>query len=108
MSVIGQLSFPSEAAELANGILAGRKDPTRVKPEQVGWRLRSLGFRVESIGNRGHGLYLLDETRRRIHRLAFNANVRSIQGGPFHGCSHCLALVGGTRDDGTLLTGDVH
>ena len=97
----------SEAAELANGILWGRKDPTIVKPEQVGWRLRSLGFRVESIGKRGHGLYLLDDTRRRIHELALSANVRSIQGAPFPGCSHCLALVRATRDDDTLCSGEV-
>ena len=39
-------------------------------PEMVGRRLKSLGFRTESIGSRGNGLWLLCEIRTTIHKLA--------------------------------------
>jgi hypothetical protein len=79
----------AELAEIANTILAGRGRGLQISPETVGWKLKALGFRTKSIGSGGKGLYLLDEIRTRIHKLARDYAVPSVEKGPMNQCPHC-------------------
>ena len=62
--------------------------------------MKSLGFRTKSIGSGGKGLYLLDEIRTRIHTLARNYAVPSVEKGSVDQCPHCLQAndVAGEQD----------
>jgi hypothetical protein len=81
----------AELADYANEILHGRAANYQVSPEQAGWRLRALGFHTEAIGSAGKGLHLDAAMRARIHRLARDFGVRSLQAGPRPRCSYCVA-----------------
>jgi hypothetical protein len=80
----------AELAEITNTILAGRGQGLQISAGTVGWKLKSLGFRTEAIGSGGKGLYLLDEIRTRIHTLARNYAVPSVEKGSANQCPHCL------------------
>jgi hypothetical protein len=82
----------AELADYTNEILHGRAADCEVSPEQVGWRLKALGFHTESIGSAGKGLHLDPAVRTRIHRLARNFEVRSLQAGPRPQCAYCVAI----------------
>jgi len=81
-------------AEAANALLSEKGQRIQISPETVGWKLRcQLGFRTESIGSGGKGLWLLDDVRRRIHRLAEEYRVPSDPQGALQGCPHCPTSV---------------
>ena len=90
----------AELAEITNTILARRGHSLQISAETVGWKLKALGFHTELIGSGGKGLYLLDENRARIHKLARDYGVRSVQQGPMKMCPQCLQAddVGEERD----------
>jgi hypothetical protein len=76
-----------------NSILTGRGSAEQVSPEKVGWILRSLGLRTESIRRGLKGLVLNDQTKSVIHRLARAYGVRSLQHGVLNtACQDCLEL----------------
>jgi hypothetical protein len=60
----------AELAETANAILARRGESLQVSSESAGCKLKFLGLRSEPIGTAGNGLWLLNETRTKIHDLA--------------------------------------
>ncbi len=90
----------AELAEITNTILTGRGQGLQLSAETVGWKLKLLGFHTEPIGSGGKGLYLLDEVRARIHGLARDYAVPSVQQGSMKMCPQCLQAddVGGERD----------
>lgn len=83
-----------ELAEATNTILSRKGHRLQVSPETVGWKLRYLRFRTESIGSGGNGLWLLDDIRRRIHSLAGEYRVPLDPQGALQGCPHCSNSMG--------------
>jgi hypothetical protein len=86
--------FASELAEAANTILSQKGQRLRVSPETVGWKLRHLRFRTESVGSGKKGLWLFDDVRRRIHIQAEEYRVPLDPQGALNGCPHCPNSVG--------------
>ena len=86
--------FASELAEAVNSILSQKGQKLRVSPETVGWKLRHLRFRTESVGSGKKGLWLFDDVRRRIHILAEEYRVPLDPQGALNGCPHCPNSVG--------------
>lgn len=86
--------FASELAEAANDILSQKGQRLRVSPETVGWKLRHLRFRTESVGSGRKGLWLFDDVRRRIHIQAEKYRVPLDPQGALNGCPHCPNSVG--------------
>ena len=86
--------FASELAEAANTILSQKGQRLQVSPETVGWKLRHLRFRTESVGSGRKGLWLFDDVRRRIHIRAEEYRVPLDPQGALNGCPHCPNSVG--------------
>ena len=99
-----------ELTEITNAMLRRRGERVQISPETVGWKLRSLRFRTESVGNGGKGLWMLSDVRGRIHRLALEYGVPPDSQGAREGCSFCPPTVaaksaqGVGDDDSDLLT----
>jgi len=87
----------AELAETANTILARRGESLQLSPESVGWKLKSLGLRTEPIGSTGNGLWLLTETRTKIHDLALEHGMPPDNQGLSDGCPDCARLNEGAR-----------
>lgn len=84
--------YMGDTANAMKAIFSARGEEREFRPNQVGKMVRHLGFRLESRDNRGVKLLLTDATRRKIHELAVNFDVPSIET-PSNGCSHCAAVL---------------
>jgi hypothetical protein len=98
----------AELAEITNAMLRRRGERVQISPETVGWKLRSLRLRTESVANGGKGLWMLNDVRGRIHRLALEYRVPSDPQGAQQGCPFCPPVVaakstGGEGDDDSEL-----
>ncbi len=89
----------TELTDYTNEILRGRGVEHGISPEQVGWKLRALGFHTQAIGSAGKGLHLDDGMIARIHRLARDFEVRSLLSGPR--CPDCVPASGADTVDGS-------
>jgi len=88
-----------ELTDYANEILRGRGVDHGISPESVGWRLRGLGFHTQAIGSAGKGISLDGGTVARIHRLARDFEVRSLESGSR--CPSCVPASGADAANGT-------
>lgn len=70
-----------DLTQSVNTILAGRGELRQVSPEDVGWKLKALGFRTRFIAGGRKGLELTRETRSRIRAQAEAYGVRTLQQG---------------------------
>lgn len=93
--------FVGELTSAVNGILHGRGETLQLEPRAVGDKLRSLGLFTRRLGSAGRGILLMDADRRRIHQLARNFDVASVQNGVAR-CAHC------TQSEGLADTNDGH
>jgi hypothetical protein len=81
-------------AEATNAILREKGQRLVISPETVGWKLRFLRVRTESIGSGRKGLWLLADVRRRIHTLAVEYQVPVDPDGLVGGCPYCPSISG--------------
>jgi hypothetical protein len=79
----------AEVARATNEISRGRHLNLEISAESVGWRLKGIGLLTEPIRGGAHGLFLSEETRRRIHDLSALYGVRSASGNPSGSCRFC-------------------
>jgi hypothetical protein len=79
-----------ELADIVNTIWARRGESCKTTPEKVGWKLRALGLRTESIGGAGKGLRLTESIRAKIHDLAKAFKIPTLRLAAKSECSHCL------------------
>jgi hypothetical protein len=73
--------YVREIANAAEAILAGRGESRKVEPREVGPRLHSLGLITEERNSKGIRLVLTSDVSRRVHQLARDFSVPSIQNG---------------------------
>ena len=83
-------AYVGEIAKVANGILLGRGETLELEPRAVGSILDELGLCDRPRHGRGCRILLLDETRRRVHELAYAYGVASV-GGSSVRCPHRAA-----------------
>jgi hypothetical protein len=81
-------------AEETNAILSRKGLRLLISPETVGWKLRFLRVRTESVGSGRKGLWLLADVRRRIHTLAVEYQVSVDPDGAAKGCPYCPSISG--------------
>lgn len=85
--------YVGDIAEVANGILIGRKESVRLTPRKVGPLLRALNVSSPTDRNsNGYNFRLMNENRRRIHELAGGLGLswmRETAGG----CEFCAAVM---------------
>jgi hypothetical protein len=55
----------------------------------MGWKSKSLRLRIEPTGRTGNELWLLNETRTKIHDLALECEVHPYDQGPSDRCPQC-------------------
>jgi hypothetical protein len=82
-------AYVGEITTIANGILKARGETLELESRAVGHLLRAIGLPTKRLGEAGRGIFFLHETRRRIHRLAWNHGVRSVQSGGIAVCPFC-------------------
>ena len=83
-----------ELADIVNLIWEKRGEGCKTTPEKIGWKLRALGLRTESIGSSGKGLRFTEAVRARIHTLAKAHGVPSLRQAAQSECAHCKVTVG--------------
>ena len=59
--------------------------------------MKFLGLRTEPIGNTGNGLWLLNETRTKIHDLVLEYGLQPYEQGPSDHCPQCARVKWGAR-----------
>jgi hypothetical protein len=79
-----------ELADIVNLIWEKRGEGCKTTPEKIGWKLRALGLRTESIGGAGKGLRLTESIRAKIHDLAKAFKIPTLRLAAKSECSHCL------------------
>ncbi len=79
--------FVKEIADAADAILQGRHEDSKLSPKSAGRTLRGLGFFPERVTG-GYRLTLSDVHREKIHWLAKEYNVPSLDAGTRR-CDHC-------------------
>jgi len=72
--------FVGELAETVNLLLRGRHEDCDLSAKKVGLVLRELGVRGERVAE-GYKIVLTDFIRERIHQLAFDYRVLSVEDG---------------------------
>jgi len=72
--------FVGELAEKANALLAGRHEDLTLSPKQVGLVLRGLGLHGQRVAE-GYKVGLTDAVRQRIHSVASDYRVLSLDDG---------------------------
>jgi len=70
--------FIGELAEKVNALLAGRHEESNLSAKQVGLVLRELGVHGERVAQ-GYKIGLTDAVRERIHQLALDYRVLSVE-----------------------------
>ena len=79
--------FVGELAEIVNALLKGRHEESNLSAKRVGLVLRDLGVHGERVAE-GYKIVLTDVVRERIHQLAFDYRVLSLEDG-VHRCRYC-------------------
>ena len=79
--------FVGELAETVNALLKGRHGETNLSPKRVGLVLRELGVHGDRVAE-GYKIVLNDVLRERIHQLAFDYRVLSLEDG-VRRCRYC-------------------
>ena len=79
--------FVGELAEKINDLLQGRHEESKLSPKKVGLLLRELGLHGERVAE-GYKIILTDVCRERIHKLAFDYRVPTLEDGLCR-CRHC-------------------
>jgi hypothetical protein len=82
--------FISEIAEKVNVLLKGRHEESIMSAKRAGLVLRELGLHGERVAE-GYKITLNDVMRERIHRLASDYQVLSVDG--VRRCRHCPQLL---------------
>lgn len=80
-----------DIAKVMNAILRGRGEPLELEPRKVGDILRALQFFPIRQGSAARGISLTLADRRRIHRLARDYEVPTIQDGAIR-CPQCAEV----------------
>jgi hypothetical protein len=76
-----------ELAETVNALLKGRHEESNLSPKRVGLVLRELGVHGDRVAE-GYKIILTDIVRERIHQLAFDYRVLSLEDS-VRRCSYC-------------------
>lgn len=87
--------FVGELAEKVNALLAGRHEELTLSPKQVGLILRELGLHGERVAE-GYKVGLTDAVRERIHSLASDYRVLSLEDG-MHRCRFCPKRIANSK-----------
>jgi len=77
-----------EVASLANGILRRGGETVELSDKHVGGRMKRLGFRTTRLDAGGRGIYLLNESCERVHKLGRAFDVPTLRLGQPE-CPHC-------------------
>jgi hypothetical protein len=79
--------FVGELAETINDLLQGRHEEPKLSAKRIGLVLRELGIHGERVAE-GYKIILTDVVRERIHQLAFDYRVLSLENS-VRRCSYC-------------------
>ena len=82
--------YMGQYADVMTTILSARGEERKIQPNQVGRMVRALGFKTEPRNSQGIKLILTETVRAKIHKLAYDFAVPSIET-LVAGCSHCEA-----------------
>jgi hypothetical protein len=77
-----------EVATLANAILGRGGETVNLSDKQVGGRMKKLGFRTSRLDAGGRGIYLLNGSCERVHKLARAFDVPTLREDQ-PGCPYC-------------------
>jgi hypothetical protein len=83
--------YVGEIAKAAEAILWGRQESRKLAPREIGTRLRLLELDTEPRNSQGVRLLLTADLSRRVHELAYQLSVPSVENGSVR-CSHCRAV----------------
>ncbi len=83
--------YMGQIADEMMTLLSARGEERKILPKQVGRMIRDLGFETEPRDKQGVKLLLTEAVRKKIHKLAYDFAVSSIEN-PVPGCRHCDAL----------------
>ena len=83
--------YMGQIADEMMALLSARGEERKIWPKQVGRMIRDLGFETEPRDKQGVRLLLTETVRKKIHKLAYDFAVSSIEN-PVPGCRHCEAL----------------
>jgi hypothetical protein len=83
--------YVGDIAEVANGILIGRKETVRVSARKVGELLRPLNV-LSNRDSSGYNFLLLNDNRRRIHELARRFRLSWMRENTGR-CEYCAAVM---------------
>jgi len=79
--------FVGELAVKINDLLQGRHEESKLSPKRAGLVLRELGIHGERV-TEGYRVVLTEVVRERIHQVAFDYRVLSLEDG-VHRCRYC-------------------
>jgi len=83
--------YIGQVTDTMKTLFSARGEEKDLKPNQVGSLIRRLGLETEPRDKQGIQLLLTETAREKIHQLARNFAVPSIEN-PVTGCIHCAAL----------------
>ena len=83
--------YVGQVTDTMKTLFSARGEEKDLKPNQVGSLIRRLGLETEPRDKQGIQLLLTETARHKIHELARNFAVPSIEN-PVAGCLHCAAL----------------
>jgi len=83
--------YMGQVAEEMMTLLSARGEERKILPKQVARMIRDLGFQTEPRDSQGIKLLLTDAVRKKIHKLAHDFAVPSMEN-PVLGCPYCEAL----------------
>jgi hypothetical protein len=83
--------YMGQLADEMMALLSARGEERKILPKQVGRMIRDLGFETEPRDKQGVKILLNDLVRRRIHKLAHDFAVPSIEN-PMPCCPQCEQL----------------
>lgn len=83
--------YMGQIADEIMTLLSARGEERKIRPKQVGRMIRDLGFQTELRDSQGIKLLLTEAVRKKIHKLAHDFAVLSIEN-PVLGCPNCQAL----------------
>ncbi len=97
--------YVGQVSDVMMTISSSRGEERVFKPNQVSRMIRQLGLKLEPRDSQGVKLRLTEAVRRRIHELARNFAVPSIEN-PVAGCADCAALAEPAASGSDVLNSD--
>jgi len=93
-----QSILSGELADVVNVLFKQRGESLTISPESVGRKLSNLELHTEVLGSAGKGLKFTNDVRARVHALAREYRIPTLQ--MVKGCPQCDAFFPGAGEVG--------